>query len=127
MSERIEWTCFHCGDKVEDGEGFLQVRMPDVMRQEEATAEWEARHTVPGGGVEWDPFDADDPLPYEVPWNALHDKCDAAGGEPYAISIEELRTPWDLVRWTADLMGKNWLGATTWDSVLRRKHDERNA
>lgn len=124
MSETITWICFHCGDEVEDGEGFLQVRMPDVIRQEQATVEWEAQHTDPDGGIG---FDLADGPPDEVPWNALHGKCDAAGGEPYAINIEELRTPWDLVKWTAHLMEKDWLTATAWDSLLQSKYEAREA
>jgi len=35
------------------------------------------------------------------------------------IAIERVRTPAQLLHWTAHLMGKQWIGCTDWPHVLR--------
>lgn len=61
-------------------------------------------------------------------WHAYHwnGSCVPADTEGYAIAIETLRTPEDLLTWTADLMAKNWFPdtLTSWSEILRRAIDQ---
>ena len=120
----ITWKCAACGFAIADGDGWVHVRMSEVMDQEDAVREWNAVHHPPGKlGVSVGAL-LDHPDP--VSWNAVHAVCDATGGEGYAIGVEDLRTPWDLIEWTVQLLEKSWLASTDWREVLRRKHGEHN-
>lgn len=119
----VTWNCAACGFPIADGDGWVQARMSEVNRYEDEDRAWQDEHTK------------DDMLvvslgelieaPEVTPWTALHEVCDGTAGEPYAIGVEELRTPWDLVLKTADLMQKSWLDSTDWSGVLRSKHRDR--
>lgn len=58
-------------------------------------------------------------------WRSRHYRCEPEGDEgEYAIGHDVLRTWSDLARWTAHLLGKNWLPGTDWDCVLREAAGE---
>lgn len=119
MSE-VQWKCAACGFPIADGDGWVHVRMSEVMDQQEAVRAWKDKYKPPGKtGVSVGELLAH---PDVVPWNALHEVCDPTGGEPYAICVEDLRTPWDLIHWTVQLLEKKWLESTNWREVLRAKH-----
>ncbi|MFC7494540.1 MULTISPECIES: hypothetical protein [unclassified Nocardioides] len=119
----VTWNCAACGFPIADGDGWVQARMSEVNQREIDVAEWESEHTKDDGPTALTYSELMD-APGPVPWTALHEVCDGTAGEPYAIDVEELRTPWDLIRWTADLMQKSWLKATDWSEVIRAKHTE---
>ncbi|NHC21867.1 hypothetical protein G6553_01590 [Nocardioides sp. IC4_145] len=117
--EEIKWDCAACGFEIADRDGWVHVRMSEVMVQEGAVRAWHEKYPGPSHSLsEISEF------PDPVPWNALHEVCDPTGGEPYAIGVEDLRTAWDLIEWTVQLLEKTWLDATNWREVLRRKHHE---
>jgi hypothetical protein len=119
MSE-VVWNCAACGFAIADGDGWVQVRMGEVMKYEDELAAWSAKHDDDGGVGMSDLASHPEP----VPWHALHAVCDSTGGEPYAFGVEELRTAWDLVKVTSHIMEKTWLPSTNWEAVLDRKHTE---
>jgi hypothetical protein len=98
--------------------------MSEVDRYQDETRTWEAEHEDDDGVLVVNVAELME-APDVIPWVALHEVCDRTAGEAYAIGVEELRTPWDLILKTADLMGKSWLEATDWSEVLRAKHKGR--
>jgi hypothetical protein len=118
----VTWKCASCGFEIADGDGWVHARMSEVNDQEEAVREWKAKHQPEGKSAVSVAQLLD--YPEQVNWHALHEVCDPTGGEPYAIGVEDLRTSWDLIKWTVQLLEKSWLAATDWREVLRAKHRE---
>lgn len=115
----IEWKCVVCGFAIADGDGWLQADMSEVMDYEDAVVAWGAKYPDTGHTM------AElSEHPDRVPWRALHSVCDPRGGEPYTIGVEDVRTPWGLVKWSAHLLEKTWLPSTNWDDVLQKKYGE---
>lgn len=114
--ERVVATCQVCHFSVTDGAGFLWIDMSDVHSGEEAWREKETRQ--PGGsGVDLSELMT---LPDPAPWRVHHRQCypfSTVGS--YVVEVDRIDTAAKLVRWTAHLMGKQWLRHTNWDEVLQ--------
>jgi hypothetical protein len=120
---QVTWMCVACGFAIADGDGWVQARSSEVDAYQEANKAWEQEHEDEGsiGATLGELIDS----PQPAQWRAIHSVCDATGGEPYALGVEDLRTPWQLVHQTAHLIEKNWFLSTDWGDVLRAKYVER--
>jgi hypothetical protein len=117
-ASRVAWDCAVCGSPIDDNDGYLWVSVCDAIRALEAEQEWKQRH---GSVVSIAELLE---LPDHVPWVAVHRGCDTRPEETgYWIDVERLRSPWDLLRWSAHLSEKNWLRATNWPDVISRVAD----
>lgn len=110
---RLDWTCAACGEPIYDGQGSFavsKVGVQDALRiRDEFGSEpvriRDALHFVTGMAC----------------WQPAHDSCRKLFLElHYDIPVERLRTPRDVLAWTAHLIGKNWLSVTDWRDWLYR-------
>lgn len=109
MNDKIEWSCDVCGSAVEDSEGYLTVEEGEARRQvsdvkSESPTGW--KELLEGSNF--------------VKWQAVHHTCDPRSefGD-YSIEVERIRTARHALGWTLHLHGKNWTGATDWNSFIR--------
>lgn len=110
--ERLSWRCEECGNFVGDGRGVLAIRHDEVAMYYEAEEGWRA---------EAGPFPSVAHLMEHPPaarWHAQHDACFEPDSSMYEIAVEDVRTPAQLLAFTAHLMGKTWLEATDWDRLI---------
>lgn len=114
--EEIDWEC-ECGDLVADGEGALLVLHYQYDEYREALESWEARRPSSGRALSVSYLMEH---PGTVPWRVLHDDCTDPDAPLYEIGVENLRTPAQLLAYTAHLMTKSWLECTDWDYLLLR-------
>lgn len=110
----IEWNCSVCGKAVDDGAGYLTIDIDEVNKVEDARREWDAAHPRD--------FSVDELLaeyPRDAGWLVFHGDCDPEPDrQSYWFDVGRIRSPWDVVAWTAHLMEKSWLPATSWDSLI---------
>ena len=105
--------CGTCRSTAPDG--YLSVRYAEISAYQRAVTAWEEAH--PGDGHYLEELMT---MPEEIAWRGFHGACDPGPDEgAYQIGAETLRTWRDLTRWSAHLSGKNWIGFTDWDEVLR--------
>lgn len=110
----VRWTCHTCGDQVADDDGHVTINYRDIRRHAQQAREWEAD----AGQV----VTMRDLLTYpdQVHWRVYHRDCDPdLESSDYSIDIERIRTPGQVIDWTAHLLEKEWLQTTDWDAVLR--------
>jgi hypothetical protein len=127
-SETITWRCEVCGLPIADDEGYVCVSYSDLRQRKDAARAWDARLAAtdpkpkPGERVGYLVCAAEYvDHPGLVHWRVLHEKCDPASEtiDDYWIRVHRLRTHAQVVRVTADVLGKKWVGETDWSSVLR--------
>jgi hypothetical protein len=122
VSDDLTITCERCRKPVAPGSGFLGVSLREVTRAERAEQAYYQAH--PRAEAVSLSVLADE-FPDDVPWRSRHYVCaPAADADAYEIAADQLRTWADLARWTAHLLGKNWLGVTDWDDMLREAAGE---
>lgn len=119
-----DWVCADCNELIADGEGGAGVDVLRVMDVARAIEAWEDDHRDEDGTVSFNVMGSDQP-PDPVGWAVQHTECARFEGQEYVVPVEHLRDPWELVRWTAHLMEKNWLPYTDWDSLLQAAYDSR--
>lgn len=111
--ERLVWSCDGCGEQIEDGDGVLWCDITDVHAVEEATDHYDEEH---GSVVTLDELLE---YPSSARWRPLHFSCsgvDEVG--PYAISVERIRSSWDVLAWTRHLLEKEWVTKhTNWRAI----------
>lgn len=90
--------CGRCTEPVEGDDGFIGIWHAQ-RREAEATEK------------------AGNPVP-DVDWSVRHYACTAEDPDIYGITAGEVRTWRALVRWTAHLMDKPWIGLTDWSCLL---------
>lgn len=118
MSDLITWTCDGCGNDIGTEQAFFHISHVAIAAQAENVEAWEAKRT--GLVMSFTEF-LERPEP--VKWQVHHEACDPDEEEhasDYAISLHELRTPRQMLRWSADLMGKSWIGETDLTEIMRR-------
>ena len=121
--DRIIWMCSICDKPIEDGEGYVVVNEGDATRAEEEKRSWDTEHDRAMT------FDEMSERPEQVAWRVLHAACDSEPDEQevYQLDVERIRTAWDALSWTSHLIGKPWLSATNWSSLIRRISAEHGA
>jgi hypothetical protein len=119
MTATITWTCTRCGKPIEDKTGWVRVSMREVMRVEDARRAYDDKHP-PGKGINFADFME---YPEPVHWQAVHESClsptDDDEGD-YAIPVDEIRTPWRALDWSAQVMEKTWAEHTDWVPLMRQ-------
>lgn len=98
--------CQACDQPIVTGTGILWI---EPLRAIEAMAETER-------------FEAGEllDLPAKVLWQIHHHRCVPAGANvEYSIEVERIAAWAQLTEWTAHLMTKTWLPATSWADLLR--------
>lgn len=121
-ASRLEWPCDICGEKVEDGEGYLTVSYRDIAQWEQWHEEFDRsrRERAQGGITFYCVSDLND-MPPRAAWKVLHRRCDPEpASSDYWYEIGRIRTPADVFARTAHLMGKRWINSTDWQNVLWR-------
>lgn len=115
----IEWVCEVCRRAIDDGSGYVTINQQTVDERARRLAEWTAKHER-GGLVVVSVADLAD-CPSAVSWQILHSACDPSPESPdYWIAVERIRSASDVLRWTSQLMEKDWLRDTNWERVLGR-------
>lgn len=112
VDRAIQWTCATCGRDVAD-DGVLHVNLDQARAHRHAVRA--TRSTEIG-------INLGDLLARPAParWAAHHSTCDLdTESNDYWIPMREVRSHAQLLRWTAHLMGKNWLADTDWIQVIR--------
>jgi hypothetical protein len=118
---RIVWTCSVCKEPIGDEKGYVVADVLAALDVLDDEQKWHEDHQAPAGELQVVTYKELSTYPPHVSWQILHSKCDprpAYDGD-YAIDVARARSAWDLLWWTAHLMGKNWVPATNWDDVLR--------
>lgn len=122
----LEFLCDACGRPVEDGHGSLYVLFSELHKRRNAMSAWKAA-SEPGTPRPAVSLVEALQLPSPAPWHIHHDRCRPRHeGDGYHIDVERIRSWRDLVRWTAHLMEKNWLGDTNWQVLLGNAADGRD-
>jgi len=112
----IAWPCSVCAAHIANGCGYVLVDVLAARDSLRAGAAWQRAHSGPV-----DVHELLSTFPAEVQWHAVHRRCDPDpdSASEYVIDVERIRSPWDVIGWTAHLMGKNWLEATNWSALIR--------
>lgn len=112
----LAWICEACKAAVVNGEGYIHVSHDTVNATERAYRDFERRES--GKAVTLDSLLA---LPDPARWRVHHVRCDPEpDSADYVIEVHRARTHAQLLRWTAHLMGKEWLRYTDWDELIDR-------
>lgn len=107
----INWVCDECDGLIHNGDGALAVRHHEIDAHYEALAAWQAR----GDGLSVAHLME---YPSPAPWHVQHDACVEPDSSMYELAVEDVRTPAQLLAFTAHLMAKSWLEATNWDHLI---------
>lgn len=116
---KLIWPCDVCKKPIADGTGYLHISAAGLSAYKRDLAVWYEEHpgTFHNLGELMD-------MPDEVRWEAHHHDCDPdSDTADYWFRVSEVRTHAGLLRWTAHLMGKSWIGDTNWDHVIRGQAD----
>lgn len=115
----VLFPCAGCGQLIDEGPGHLQVDNAEVAQHELEREEWERRHPDDEFGGKLLTIADLKAFPALARWQAWHWDCDPDhDSSAYAIHVERIRTPRDVIAWTAHLMEKDWLTATDWSELL---------
>lgn len=119
----LGWKCEVCGRTIADGAGYVTASYEDFQKYEDERAEWREKHfnpIAPGSDTGFFKGNALIDYPLRVHWKVLHRDCDPDLDEcyGYAIYVERIRTPAQVIGWTAHLLGKRWLDNTDWQDLL---------
>ncbi len=121
MAEAFEWSCQSCKEPIADGEGFFELFTWKVREYREAVKAWETEH--PGRSHSLAELLS---LPDVPHWRILHFKCNPTEEEGYWFAIERMRTPEQMLSWTAHLMDKHWFRDTNWSQVIYLQKNKQN-
>lgn len=114
------WNCDVCASPISDGYGYVTLderKAWDVMRWY-AADDFKRRQK---GGLQVITGTELMEMPDLVPWTSVHYKCDPSPeSDDYWIDVARIRTPANVMRWTAHLSSKNWWRFTHWDDLLYR-------
>jgi hypothetical protein len=94
----IVWTCFTCFSPVADGAGYVGIRPADIQTPDTWADAWHVAH-------------------YEH--TAAGDELNLGLGADYQIEVERIRTPMQMLAWTAHLAEKRWVSDTNWSNLVR--------
>jgi hypothetical protein len=120
MADQLVWRCSICEAPIADGAGYLTVDMNEAERVLQWRSEWERDLRSRDFAMR-----ELETCPEPTRWLVLHAACDPASKPgPYDLAVENLRTAWDLLAWTEQLMAQEWVGGTDWRRVLGRVADE---
>jgi hypothetical protein len=117
MDERLlAWRCDVCEGPVHDRDGYVCVDYADLREYERQARAWDEAHV----DAFFVPVSEYDTYPTLVRWHVLHGRCDPRpDSADYWIGVERIRTPDQVIAWSAHLLGKRWIQTTTWPDVLR--------
>ena len=116
---QLVWTCEVCKKPIADGAGYLTVDWLAALDREQADYARSRVSDEPDGARVVTLSSV--ALRAPVHWAVLHRKCDPRPkANDYWISVESCRTTRSLLRWTAHLHPKKWLGMTDWNELLWR-------
>ncbi len=116
MTEPLAWDCEVCAEPIADSAGHVCVSYRELHERTRLAREWDEQHagTFAVSIGEFLTY------PATVSWRVLHARCDPEpDSDDYWIGVERIRTPGDVISWTAHLLGKRWLQVTNWDDLLR--------
>jgi predicted GIY-YIG superfamily endonuclease len=122
---QLMWNCDVCETPIEDGEGYLTVSYTEIFDHKHWMDAFNKKQQRGLAELDQEGFvvfqlSALNDCPPRAPWRRLHQRCDPnIESTDYWFSIERIRTYPQVLEWTAHLMGKNWLLATNWSSLLR--------
>jgi hypothetical protein len=120
MAEQLVWSCAICDLPIADGAGYLTVDLSEAKRVLQWRNEWEAElrsHDFAMRELET--------CPERTRWLALHAACDPVSEQgAYELPVKSVRTAWDMLSWTGQLIGHAWLEGTDWRRVLWRVAEE---
>lgn len=109
---QIDWDCHRCQLPIRDHDGYLYVAhvaaptpIPPPRPRDCVPTLGELLHG-----------------PRLEPWRAAHVQCVPPETVTYTIAIERVRTPWQLLAWTAHIMAKPWAAdGTDWLHLIETK------
>jgi hypothetical protein len=114
--------CETCGFPITGNTGSLYVRTAELVAYREELQVWRAASSSRDGLISGAELML---LPLPVHWRTGHDKCRTDHDEEAYEIDAPLFTSWaSLAKWTAHLMGKNWLPSTDWAHLLREVSGE---
>lgn len=119
----IVWFCDECRTPVADREGWIHCVEAERFSYAQGIRERKsAASAIPAQRQSsWVHVSASEILgrPSPARWWIHHRECDPdIDSVDYCIDIERIRTPLQVIHWTAHLMGKRWLRDTAWDELL---------
>jgi hypothetical protein len=121
----LAWVCDTCSAPIADGEGYVCVNFSELYAYRQAVEAWEQAH--PPGRLGWRVISIAECMSYpqEVLWRMLHRRCDDRPEEgAYWWDVDRLRSPAEVLRMAAHVLGKNWIADTNLDDLLRRAADQ---
>lgn len=122
-TRELVWRCNVCGQPVTNGDGYIHV---DLTKAHKYDADYKAlRNRVsakdPAGWRSWEGEDLEALMDLKpVPWEIHHLACDPHPEHYcYWFDVARARTHAHLLDWTAHLLEKDWLNATSWSTLIR--------
>lgn len=125
----LRMVCEGCGrDVTASAAAVIHVSHSDVAGYEREQRQWEGHRIATRGDLATllTPSELL-AMPLEASWAVHCDGCnphkDPDGsmcGNCYWFSLDRCQTAEQLLRWTAHLMGKAWLGSTDWPVLIER-------
>jgi hypothetical protein len=119
------WLCGACSAPVGEWDGYLYASVHQAQRSLQAERDWRERHPAP---LAVSAANITELLsaPGHAEWKVTHIRCggEACPFDAYCLDPGDVATWQQLVKWTAHLMGKNWLAGTDWEEVLREASGE---
>ena len=113
--DTLTLRCHVCDKPVTGKSGYVCVDKKAVYETQRLVEEWEARNPGPviSGSALLD-------YPSSTPWHIYHRTCDPRpdSDSDYWFWASQVRTAFDLLGWTAHLLGKEWLKDTNWSEFL---------
>lgn len=111
----IVLSCDVCQKPVTGRTGYLIATWRDIHKAEVQRAEW--KRVNPGPTITGTALQT---YPAPARWHIYHRDCDPTPDEGYFIDAYRTDDALQLLKWTAHLMGKDWLQHTDWDQLIRR-------
>ena len=121
-TDTLTLPCDLCKKPVTGKAGYIIVDRRDIHRYREASKAWKSKYQPDDG--HWHPVNLaallDGPDP--APWHIYHRACDPDPDDnsEYWFDAYRCSTAFDLLGWTAHLLGKKWLEDTDWDEFIYR-------
>jgi hypothetical protein len=118
----LTWLCDACGEPIADDEGYITVNYAEIHAYDRWNEEFDEKQRAKAkGGLVMYRLSELNGMPEPARWRKLHQRCDPdPESTDYWIGIERIRTRPEVLRWTAHLLGKNWIQSTTWRDILHR-------
>jgi hypothetical protein len=119
----VRWICDICGRVVDDGAGGLICNLAGADELLAARRQWDDEHLRgPGEPLKVVVMTEYATYPPDKTWRVAHFDCLPDGAtiySDYCIEVDQIRTPEQVVAWTAHLMTKTWLPLTNWHATLQ--------